>query len=141
MEQSRSDILSQLAAGSISAQQAAEQLRGGAGAPVPPVPPLDAVPPVTAVPPVAAVPPLPAGLGQRWLRIRVTDLNTGRPRVNVNLPLTWVAAGLRLGAHHAPQLENLDLAQLLHEVEAGGSGQLIDVEDLDDGERVQIFVD
>jgi len=135
MESSRSDILSQLAAGTISAEQAAEQLRGGA---VPPIPP---VPPASPAAPVPAVPAAPAGLGQRWLRIRVTDLSTGRPKVNVNLPLTWVAAGLRLGATYAPQLENLDLAQLLGELEAGSAGQLIDVEDLDDGERVQIFVE
>lgn len=127
MEQSRSDILAQLAAGTLSAEQAAAQLRGEAQAPVPPVPPTPA--------------PAPAMLGQRWMHIRVTDLNTGRPKVNVNLPLTWVAAGLRLGANYAPQLEGLDLAQLLGEVQAGGSGQLVDVEDLDDGERVQIFID
>ena len=127
MDSSRSDILSQLAAGSISAAQAAEQLRGGALPPLPPMPP---------IPPVA-----PAMLGQRWLRIRVTDISSGRAKVNVNLPLTWVAAGLRIGANYAPQLEHLDLAQLLGELEAGGTGQLLDVEDLDDGQRVQIFVD
>lgn len=134
MDQSRSDILAQLAAGSISADQAAAQLSGEAAAPVPPEAP---VPPRAATAPVAPAAPL----GQRWMRIRVTDLNTGRAKVNVNLPLTWVAAGLRIGANYAPQLENLDLAQLLGELEAGANGQLIDVEDLDDGERVQIFVD
>lgn len=139
MEQSRADILRQLAAGTISAEQAAAQLRGGANAPVPPEAP---VPPVEAMPPMLpAAPSLPGNLGQRWMRIRVTDLNTGRAKVNVNLPLTWVAAGLRIGANYAPQLDHLDLAQLLGELEAGGNGQLIDVEDLDDGERVQIFVD
>ncbi len=135
MEQSRSDILAQLASGTISADQAAAQLRGGANAPVPPEAPMPAV---DAAP---AAPSLPRNLGQRWMRIRVTDLNTGRAKVNVNLPLTWVAAGLRIGVNYAPQLENLDLAQLLDELEAGGNGQLIDVEDVDDGERVQIFVD
>jgi hypothetical protein len=135
MEPSRSDILAQLASGAISAQQAAEQLRGGAAAPVPPEPPAAPVPPS---PPLA---PAPAKPGQRWMRIRVTDIESGRAKVNVNLPLGWVAAGLRLGANYAPQLEQLDVAQLLRDVEAGGGGQLIDVEDLDDGERVQIFID
>lgn len=135
-EHSRSDILAQLAAGAISAEQAAAQLRGGADSPVPPEAPVPPAPPVA-----PAAPSAPAMPGQRWMHIRVTDLNTGRPKVNVNLPLTWVAVGLRLGANYAPQLEGLDLAQLLGEVQAGGSGQLVDVEDLDDGERVQIFID
>jgi hypothetical protein len=133
MEQSRSDILAQLASGAITADQAAAQLRGEPTAPVPPVTPAAPVPPVPPVP--------PAALGQRWLRIRVTDLATGRPKVNVNLPLTWVAAGLRIGANYSPQLDGLDLAALLSDLDAGSAGQLIDVEDLNDGERVQIFVD
>jgi hypothetical protein len=133
MEQSRSDILGQLAAGTISAEQAAAQLRGGATAPVPPEAPVPPMPP--------AAPAAPSNMSQRWMRIRVTDLETGRAKVNVNLPLTWVAAGLRMGATYAPQLDNMDLAQLLSDLDAGANGQLIDVEDLDDGERVQIFVD
>ena len=93
MDNSRADILSQLAAGTISAAQAAAQLRGEATRPA------EAIPPAAAVPALDAAPPISPALGQRWLRIRVTDLSSGRPKVNVNLPLTWVAAGLPLGRH------------------------------------------
>ncbi|MCC7358590.1 MAG: hypothetical protein IT317_03885 [Anaerolineales bacterium] len=136
MENSRSDILSQLAAGTISAAQAAAQLRGEA---VPPAatPPTDTPP--TDTPPTDT--PAAAALGQRWLRIRVTDLSTGRPKVNVNLPLTWVAAGLCIGRNYSPQLEGLDLGALLGDLEAGANGQLVDVEDVEDDERVQIYVE
>jgi hypothetical protein len=68
-------------------------------------------------------------------------VHTGRPRVNVNLPLTWVALGLQLGVKHAPQLNGIDLNELLDQIKAGANGRLIEVEDLDDGERVEIFVD
>jgi hypothetical protein len=136
MENSRADILSQLAAGTISAEQAAAQLRGE---PAVPVPPAAAVPPVEPAPPAPPAPPVAAS--QRWLRVRVTDLATGRAKVNVNLPLTWVAAGLRIGKNYSPQLEGLDLGALLGDLEAGADGQLVDVEDVEDGERVQIYVD
>ena len=137
MDQHRADILAQLASGDISAEQAAEQLRGGA-APVPPIPPTAPTPPV---PPTAPAPVLPAGAANRWLRIRVSDIETGKQRVNVNLPLSWVAVGLRIGSRYSPELDNLDLGELLAHLEAGTGGQIVDVEDLDDGQRVQIFVD
>ena len=140
MENSRADILSQLAAGTISAAQAADQLRGGA-APAAPEAPAAAEMPTPAMPAVDAAPPAPRALSQRWLRVRVTDLNTGRAKVNINLPFGWVAAGLRIGQNYSPQLEGLDLGALLGQLEDGADGQLVDVEDLDDGERVQIFVD
>ncbi len=137
MDQHRADILAQLAAGDISAEQAAEQLRGGA-APIPPIPPEAPVPPI---PPAAPAPALPASALSRWLRIRVSDIETGKQRVNVNLPLSWVAVGLRIGSRYSPELDNLDLAELLANLDAGAGGQIVDVEDLDDGQRVQIYVD
>ncbi len=126
MDTNRSDILAQLAAGEISADQAAEQLRG------------EGSPAATMVPPPV---PWPASLANRWLRIRVSDLATGRQRVNVNLPMSWVAAGLRIGSRYSAELDRLDVPQLLSELEAGAGGQIVEVEDLEDGERVQIFID
>jgi hypothetical protein len=137
MDQQRADILAQLAAGDISAEQAAEQLRGGP-APVPPIPPEAPAPPI---PPAAPAPALPASALNRWLRIRVSDIETGKQRVNVNLPLSWVAVGLRIGSRYSPELDNLDLGELLANLDAGAGGQIVDVEDLDDGQRVQIYVD
>jgi hypothetical protein len=136
MNPDRSQILSQLASGEISAAQAAERLRGGPGAD-----------PGPAGPAPAGADPMPqaqaalSAAANRWLRIRVTDLATGRPRVNVNLPLSWVAVGLRIGSRYSDELNHLDLPQLLSAIESGAGGQLVDVEDLDDGQRVQIFVD
>ena len=45
----------------------------------------------------------------RWLRIRVTNLTTQAPKVNVNLPLGLVSAGLRIGQRYAPELHGIDL--------------------------------
>ena len=79
--------------------------------------------------------------GKGWLRVRVTDMATGRTKVNVNLPLGLMDAGLRIGAQYAPELQGLDLNQLISEVRSGASGKIIDVIDEEDGEHVEIFIE
>jgi hypothetical protein len=130
MDNNRSEILPQLASGQISADQAAEQLRGPAAPPPQPPPP---APPLT--------PEQTAALANRWLRIRVSDIESGRQRVAVNVPLSWVSIGLRLGARFSPEVAGLDANELLAMLQSGANGQVVDVEDLDDGERVQIFIE
>jgi hypothetical protein len=75
------------------------------------------------------------------LHVRVTNLQTGRPKVNVNLPLTWVELGLKIGAKYQPEIAGLDFNDIVAQIQDGANGRLIEVEDLDDGERVEIFVD
>src|SRR5512141_2559944 len=53
------------------------------------------------------------GTNKGWLRVRVTDMNSGRTKVNVNLPLGLMDAGIRIGAQYAPELQGLDLQQLI----------------------------
>ena len=77
----------------------------------------------------------------RWLRIRVTNLSTQAPKVNVNLPLGLVSAGLRIGQRYAPELNGIDWDGLLLEIQNGANGKLVEVEDQEDNERVEIFVD
>ena len=77
----------------------------------------------------------------RWLHIRVTNLTTQAPKVNVNLPLGLVSAGLRIGQRYAPELHGIDWDTLLDEIQQGANGKLVEVEDQEDNERVEIFVD
>ncbi len=76
-----------------------------------------------------------------WLHIRVSDTESGRTKANVNLPLGLVEAGLRIGAHYAPELEGVDLNQLVTEIQNGAQGKIIDVTDEEDGEHVEIFIE
>lgn len=84
---------------------------------------------------------VPLGSNRGWLRVRVTDMMTGKTKVNVNLPLGLMDAGLRIGAQYAPELRGLDLDQLVTEVKSGASGKIIDVIDEEDGEHVEIFIE
>jgi hypothetical protein len=79
--------------------------------------------------------------GPRWIRVRVTDMITGRTRVNVNLPFSLVTAATRLGARFAPQTEDLDWEELIAAIREGASGKIVDVEDEEGGEKVEVFVE
>jgi hypothetical protein len=87
-------------------------------------------------------PPFPPGrISKGWLRVRVTDMATNRPKVNVNLPLSLMDAGLKIGAQYAPELAGIDLSQFIEDIKGGAQGKIIDVIDEEDGEHVEIFVE
>jgi hypothetical protein len=77
----------------------------------------------------------------RWMRIRVTDLKTGRAKVNVNLPMGLVNFGMKMGARFAPEMENVNLDEVLQAIKEGAQGKIVEVEDEDDNERVQIYIE
>ena len=84
---------------------------------------------------------VPMGGGHGWLRVRVSDVITGKTKVNVNMPLTLMDAGIRIGAQYAPELQSMDLAQLINEVKSGASGKIIEVVNEEDGQHVEIFIE
>ena len=77
----------------------------------------------------------------RWFRVRVTDLETGKNKVNVNLPMSLVDVGTRMGARFAPELEDMDFHDIIEQVKSGAQGKIVEVEDLEGGERVEIYVE
>lgn len=77
----------------------------------------------------------------RWFRVRVTDLDTGKVRVNVRLPVNVLNAGFKMGARFAPEVEGLDVNQLQDLIRAGEMGKIVDVYDEEDGEHVEVFLE
>ena len=127
----RIQILKMVQEGKISAEEAAQLLEaleegvkvtGGT---------TEAAPPATG----------PLGRQPRWLRVRVTDSDTGRPRVNVRLPLSMVKVGLKMGTRFSPEIEGLDTNELMQMIESGEIGQIVDVQDEKDGEHVEVFLE
>jgi hypothetical protein len=88
-------------------------------------------------------PPRPPGMpgSPRWLRIRVTDVRTGRSKASVQIPLALVDAGLKIGAHFAPEVEGVDMTNVMEALRSGVTGKIIDVTDDEDGEHVEIYVE
>jgi len=76
-----------------------------------------------------------------WLRVRVTDMRTGRSKVNVNIPMGLVNLGLKIGARFAPDIEDFDAEEVIEAIRGGVQGRIVDVEDEEEGERVEIFVE
>lgn len=87
-------------------------------------------------------PTITLGAGNaRMLRIRVTDSRSGKAKVSVNLPMSLVSTGIKMGARFAPGLESEQLEALSEALKAGQTGKIIDVTDEESGEHVEIFVE
>jgi hypothetical protein len=83
----------------------------------------------------------PATTGNRYLRIRVTDLASGTGKVNVTIPLGLVSAGLRIAERFAPEAEGIDMEELEKAIISGAEGKIVEVMDAEDNERVEIYVE
>ncbi len=77
----------------------------------------------------------------RWLRVRVTDSVSGKAKVNVNIPIGLVQVGLKVGARFAPGLEAEETDAIMQALNSGMTGKIIDVNDEEDGEHVEIFIE
>jgi hypothetical protein len=138
----RQKILEMVAAGKLSAEEAAALLT----AETPPEKEAEkatesVVPEAAPLKPAAEKEPAPAGSGPSWLRIQVDDLASGRSKVKVNIPLHLMKAGLALGRSFAPELRDVDWDHLSTSLAEGAGGLLVEVQDDEDGEHVRIFVE
>jgi len=85
-----------------------------------------------------------SGLGSttaRWLRVRVTDTASGRSKATVQIPISLIDAGMKIGAHFAPEVAGVDMSDVMDALRNGVTGKIIDVMDDEDGEHVEIFVE
>ena len=124
----RLKVLELLQEGKITAEEAARLLEA-----------LEVAPGAKAAPPP---PPPPMGsVGGRWLRVRITDTDTGKVRANIRLPLNLVSAGIKMGMRFTPEVEGLDVNRLMDLIRSGETGTLVDVYDEEDGEHVEVFIE
>ncbi len=130
-QEERIKILSMLQEGVINADQAAKLLEA-----------LGSLNVETKTPP--SPPPYERAGGGRpgkFFRVRVTDTDTGKTRVNVRLPVGLVGAGLKMGMKFSPEIEGFDPNIINEFLESGEIGQIVDVFDEEDGERVEVFIE
>jgi len=139
----RSEVLELLAAGKISAAEAADllsQARREADAPAKAATASEA--PVKAAEPADVTKPERAGSKElTWFHIRVSNLETGQNKVTVNIPLRMFKFGMRIGRQFSPELAELDWDEIDDMVANMESGVLVEVQDEEDKEHVQIYVD
>ena len=76
----------------------------------------------------------------RWLRVRVTDTDTGKPKVNVNLPMGLVNVGMRLGARFTASGDSqFDANAALQAIRSGKMGKIVDL--VEHGEHIELWVE
>ena len=124
----RLKVLKMVQEGKLSADQASELLSM-----------LEEPRPSTKSPIAPPVPPAPGR--SKFLRVRVTDSDSGRVRVNVRLPVSMVNAGLKMGMRFTPEVEGLNMEDLAQFIASGEVGQIVDVMDEVDGEHVEVFIE
>ncbi len=84
---------------------------------------------------------IPTGKKPRYLRVLITDTDSGKARVNVRLPVTLINSGIRMGARFAPEIEGLNMEDLNSWLNSGEVGQIVDIFDEEDGEHVEVFLE
>lgn len=81
-------------------------------------------------------------LSSQMLRVRVTDMSSGKTKVHVNVPMRLVDAGLNIAAQFTPEMENKQMMAAVKEaLSENMTGKIVDVIDEEDGEHVEIFID
>ncbi|MBN1202933.1 MAG: hypothetical protein JXJ20_13875 [Anaerolineae bacterium] len=142
----RKEILEMLSSGQIDVTRATEMLNevqsASEAAAVPPTPAAPEEPAVPAASKPPAVPAPPDSHKRRWLHIHVCDLESGESRVRVNVPLKLVNFGLKVGARFTDEMDSdmiQDVMAALNDEDVVGT--LVEVEDMEDNERVHIYVD
>ncbi|MBP8972849.1 MAG: hypothetical protein KBH93_03145 [Anaerolineae bacterium] len=117
----RMRILQMIQEGKVTAEEGARLLQALASSSRPPSP--------------------PPARDPRLLRVRITDLASGKTKVNVNIPMSLVTVGIRLGARFTPHSANVDYDEILEAIKGGASGTLVDMEDITSGEHVEVWVE
>lgn len=88
--------------------------------------------------PVLPIPPAPPSSPGGSVRIRITDLSSGKAKINLVLPYRLVDSGVKLAKRLAPD-HMLDSKEIRRSIEDGYWGPLLDI--TDDEKRVEIIVE
>ncbi|NLI90964.1 MAG: hypothetical protein GX434_01800 [Peptococcaceae bacterium] len=88
---------------------------------------------------------IPGGQQAKWLRIDVKADNN-KTKAKVNIPLSLVDVGLKIGSKFTPELkeaglDKLDLNEILQMVKDGAQGKIVEVDDEEHGTKVEVYVD
>lgn len=82
-----------------------------------------------------------SGQKARWMKIRISNTDTGKVKGNIRLPIGLVNAGMKIGSKFSPELQDIDISDLMDAVREGETGLFVDVSDEDDRERVEIYLE
>jgi hypothetical protein len=73
------------------------------------------------------------------IRIQISDLDTGKQKVNFSIPLSMVNIGVKLGARLS--LEEVKLDDFMAAAQAGVTGKIAEMRDEEGRERIEVFLE
>ncbi|MBN1963298.1 MAG: hypothetical protein JW910_01545 [Anaerolineae bacterium] len=82
-----------------------------------------------------------SGRDPRWLRVRVTDTDSGQVKVSLNLPMGLVRTGIKLGARFVPNDAEVNYDDIMYAIESGETGKLAEFIDNEQSEKVEIWAE
>ena len=79
----------------------------------------------------------------RTVRIWMTDMSTNHRKMNMTatMPVYLVSMSLRLLARLVSQLNDSTIQNVIRAIERDTTGRLLDLQDLEEGKRIEIFVE
>ena len=79
----------------------------------------------------------------RTVRIWLTEMSTNRRKMNMTatIPVYLVSMSLRLLARLVSQLNDSTIQNVIRAIERGTTGRLLDLQDLEEGKRLEVFVE
>ena len=82
-------------------------------------------------------------MDNRTVRIWMTDMSTNRRKMNMTatIPVYLVSMSLRLLARLVSQLNDSTIQNVIRAIERGTTGRLLDLQDLEEGKRLEVFVE
>lgn len=81
----------------------------------------------------------------KWLRVKVLA-EDGKTKANVNIPLSLVDIGLKIGRKFEPKLNDVDLSgvdidEIIDLIKQGAEGKIVDVYDENSKTNVEVYVE
>lgn len=80
----------------------------------------------------------------RFLKVRVWEGGSDKPKVNVTLPISLVKWGLKMAPDHAKAKiadADIDLKLVSEALEKGITGKIVEVDDDEKGEHVEVWLE
>jgi hypothetical protein len=77
----------------------------------------------------------------QWVKVIVTDLTSGKKRVNIRMPAALVSTSAKFGARLSIEKQNLNSEIIRDSIKAHKIGKILDVADDVDQERVEIILE
>jgi len=81
----------------------------------------------------------------KWLKIRVKTMED-KTKVKLNIPISPVDVGLRLGAAYVTELkeaglDQIDMKEVIEAVKNGAEGKIVDIEDEESQTKIEVYVE